>query len=256
MSNDESNLDAASQQLGIRLGRGVRIAPLGDAALSVMFSEARDPVAAAAARALDAALASAGLDAVVETAPTFRAVLVRFDPLRVDFDQVAAALAPLALAAADADVEAAASRLWRLPTRYDGADLEATAAACGLTQDALIADHAGCEHVCHMVGFLPGCPYLGDLPGHLDLPRLATPRAHVPAGSVAIAAGLTVVYPTDSPGGWRLLGRTPARMFDPHRAPPALVAPGDRVRFDPIDAASYADVAAAAAAGEWTPEPQ
>ncbi len=94
----------------------------------------------------------------------------------------------------------------------------------------------------YMLGFLPGFPYMGDLPPQLALPRRADPRVRVPAGSISIATTLTAIYPYESPGGWRLIGTTPIRLFDLARTPPALLAPGDAVLFQPIDAAAFAAI--------------
>jgi KipI family sensor histidine kinase inhibitor len=105
-----------------------------------------------------------------------------------------------------------------------------------------------------MLGFLPGFPYLGDLPPELALPRRADPRVKVPAGSVSIATTLTAIYPYESPGGWHLIGATPVRFFDPARTPPALLAPGDAVRFDPIDATAFAAIRQMVEAGDYLPD--
>ena len=118
-----------------------------------------------------------------------------------------------------------------VPVRYDGADLEAIAAACGLTVDATIALHAGANYTVSFVGFQPGFAYLEGLDARLHLPRRDRPRTRVPAGSVAIANGYSAVYPLESPGGWNLLGSTMLALFDPARDPFALLAPGDCVRF-------------------------
>jgi inhibitor of KinA len=104
-----------------------------------------------------------------------------------------------------------------------------------------------------MIGFLPGFPYLGDLPPQLALPRRADPRLRVPAGSISIATTLSAIYPYESPGGWHLIGATPIRLFDVGRARPALLAPGDAVVFEPIDAAAFASISRAVAAGDYTP---
>ena len=135
-------------------------------------------------------------------------------------------------------------------------DLADIAAASGLSPDAVVAAHLAVEHHVYMIGFLPGAPYLGDLPKALTLPRLKEPRLRVPAGSVAIAAGLTTIYPVESPGGWRILGRTPAPLFDIEADPPALLAPGDRLRFDPIDRVDLDRLTTAASMGEWRPSPE
>ncbi|HTU68894.1 MAG TPA: 5-oxoprolinase subunit PxpB [Candidatus Baltobacteraceae bacterium] len=114
-----------------------------------------------------------------------------------------------------------------------GPDLAAVAQACGLREDDVIALHARGEYVVAFVGFLPGFAYLDGLDPRLQLPRRAQPRTRVPAGSVAIAGAQSGIYPVDSPGGWHLIGHTAHVLFDPMREPPALLEPGDRVRFVP-----------------------
>ncbi|MGH2357651.1 MAG: 5-oxoprolinase subunit B family protein, partial [Candidatus Limnocylindria bacterium] len=108
------------------------------------------------------------------------------------------------------------------------------ASLVGLPADEVVAGHAGAELMVEILGFAPGFPYLGTLPAELDVPRLATPRTRTPAGSVGIAGRRTGIYPAELPGGWRLIGRTPVTLFDPQRDPPAYLAPGDTVRFEPI----------------------
>ena len=127
-----------------------------------------------------------------------------------------------------------------IPVTYDGADLETIAMTLGVSTKALVELHSGAEYTVAFMGFAPGFPYLvtdeagrGVLP-LLELPRLATPRTEVPAGSVAVAAGYCGLYPRSSPGGWNLLGRTDAVLFDATREPPALLEPGMRVRFEPV----------------------
>jgi KipI family sensor histidine kinase inhibitor len=214
-----------------------RYRPFGDAALIVEFGETVDRALAEAVLALDRAVAERPPPGLIETAPSFRSLLVRFEPLETDAAAVEAALRALA-----PRPQAAAGRLWRLPCCYDpelGLDLEETAERAGLSPEAAARRHAEAEHFAFMIGFLPGAPYLGGLPQELDAPRRRDPRTRVPAGSVAIAVGLTTIYPVESPGGWHVLGRTPAPLFDPGRDPPALLAPGDRVRFEPVSRAEY-----------------
>lgn len=142
-----------------------------------------------------------------------------------------------------ADAQADASRTIEIPVRYGGAfgeDLDAAAAELGIAADTVIARHGAALYTVAMIGFAPGFPYLSGLDPSLALPRLATPRTRVPAGSVAIGGAQTGIYPRESPGGWRLLGRTPLRLFDPQRASPSLLAPGDRVRFIAIDDDAFA----------------
>lgn len=121
-----------------------------------------------------------------------------------------------------------------------GPDLEAVAKHAGLSPDAVVARHAGGEYTVAMLGFAPGFPYLLGLDAALHVPRRDNPRTRVPAGSVAIGGAQTGIYPKELPGGWHLIGRTPLSLFDAHRASPALLAPGDRVRFRAIDAAEFA----------------
>jgi KipI family sensor histidine kinase inhibitor len=152
---------------------------------------------------------------------------------------------------------AAGGRRWQLPVVYGGAagpDLAALAEAGGLSEAAAVAAHAGVEYVVYMLGFLPGFPFMGDVAAPLRQPRRAEPRLRVPAGSVAVANGLSAIYPWESPGGWHLLGRCPAPLFDPARTPPALLAAGDRVRFEPVTAQAMAGIEADLAAGRLDPQ--
>jgi KipI family sensor histidine kinase inhibitor len=130
-----------------------------------------------------------------------------------------------------------ASRLVEVPVRYggdDGPDLDAVAAHAGVSPDAVVALHSGRVYRVAMLGFAPGFPYLTGLDPLLAMPRRATPRVRVAAGSVGIGGDQTGIYPRSGPGGWQLLGRTPLRLFDPGHRPPSLLAPGDRVRFVPV----------------------
>jgi KipI family sensor histidine kinase inhibitor len=138
------------------------------------------------------------------------------------------------------------SRLVEIPVCYGGShgeDLDAAANALGIAPDELIARHSAGVYTVAMIGFAPGFPYLIGLDPALALPRLATPRTRVPAGSVAIGGAQTGIYPRESPGGWRLLGRTPLQLFDANRVSPSLLSPGDRVRFIAIDADAFARLA-------------
>ena len=139
----------------------------------------------------------------------------------------------------------AGARLWHVPVCYEGEfapDLPDVARLTQLTPNDVIKLHSGTRFHVYMLGFLPGFPYMGDLPPQLALPRRADPRLRVPAGSISIATSLSAIYPYESPGGWHLIGATPIRIFDPERPRPALFAPGDAVRFQPIDAGAYASI--------------
>lgn len=186
-----------------------------------------DPAVAARAAAIADAWESLGHGRAV---PTYSAALLRFDPLTLDpaaAERIARDLTESAAAAPRLETVT----VHAIPTRYDGEDLEEVARASGLSVPGLIAAHTGREHLAFFLGFMPGFAYLGPADARIVAPRLASPRARVPRGSVAVADGQTAVYPSTSPGGWRLIGSTDVRMFDPQRDPPALIRAGDRVRF-------------------------
>ena len=235
-----------------------RILDAGDAALTIEFGSIIDPALLAEVNALDAAVLrrkQAGeLPGVIETMPTFRSLTVFFDPLVTDRDAVLATLQPLIAAAEHGSTTD--GRHWRLPVCYEGEaapDLAEVAGAIGIGEDEVVALHSGAEYLVYMIGFLPGFPFMGDLPAPLRLPRRAQPRVRVPAGSVAIATGLTAIYPWESPGGWHLLGRCPVPLFDARRTSPSLLAAGDRVRFAPVSAEACRAIEAGLASAEIDP---
>lgn len=209
------------------------LTPLGDAALLATYAATVDGATAVRVHAAVRAIIGAHLDGVLDVAPAYATLAVYFDPARVGYDALHAALVPLLDAAAD---ESAGGRIVEIPVRYDGPDLDDVARATGLGRDAVVARHSAREYVAYMLGFTPGFAYLGELDPGLVLPRRASPRSRVPAGSVAIAASQTAVYPAATPGGWHLIGRTSVTIFDARRDQPALIQPGDRVRFVPVPA--------------------
>jgi KipI family sensor histidine kinase inhibitor len=213
-----------------------RVLAVGDAAVTVELGSGIDPALAARVRALDRALLREGFPGFREAVPTYRSLLVLYDPGRIRFAEVRAHL--LARAGAPAEREEPGP-LRCIPVLYGGAagpDLAEVARACRLSEAEVVAQHSSIEYTAFMLGFRPGFAYLGTLPARLALSRLLTPRVRVPAGSVAIAGRQTGIYPVASPGGWRLIGRTAVRAFDAEREPPSLIAPGDRIRFEPVDA--------------------
>jgi KipI family sensor histidine kinase inhibitor len=223
-----------------------RLLDLGDGALTIEFGEGIAPELNRRVTTAAAALRRETLDGVGDIVPAYRSLTVHFDPLRISREQVAAAVAQLP---AGADEVAASGCRWRLPAVFGGEhgpDLAAVAAATGRDAGEIVAAMCAIPFRVFLIGFLPGFPYMGELPAWLRLPRRAEPRTAVPAGSVAIAGTQAAIYPWQSPGGWHLLGRTPISLFDSAAAErPALLAPGDTVRFRPIDAAEYARLRAA-----------
>ncbi len=183
--------------------------------------------------------------ALLDLVPTASTLTLVFDPDRLDAPAVEAAVRTrLGEAGTDA-APAAAPRVVEIPVCYGGAfgpDAAEVAACAGLHEEELIEAHAGAEYAVAFLGFSPGFGYLEGLPERLAAPRLPMPRLRVPAGSLGIAGRQTGVYPQTMPGGWRIIGRTPLRLFDPRRDPPALLAAGDRVRFVPIGGDAYAEL--------------
>jgi KipI family sensor histidine kinase inhibitor len=214
-----------------------RIDWLGDAALLLTLADevapdVNDLVHRVVAELRPAGTASMGLGIPV---PAYASVVVPFDP-DVTSEAAARAMIRAALRRATDGPPAAPGPLVEIPVRYggpDGPDLAEVAERMGRSEADVVALHAGPEYRVYLVGFVPGFPYLGMLPAELDLPRRTAPRVRVPAGSVAIAGRQTGVYPFATPGGWHLLGRTATPIWDVRRDPPALLAPGDRVRFVP-----------------------
>jgi len=217
-----------------------RITDVGDTAFNVEFGDGVDRSVNAQVVGLCRALGAARPVGLVEVVPTFRSALIVYDPLATSRASLEAKVRDLVTGCADAP--SAVGRTWRIPVCFDadlGPDLDAVRLAAGLDRDQAIALFTGARYFVYMLGFMPGFGYLGEVPKPLRLPRRATPRVKVPAGSVAIAGAMGAVYPWESPGGWHLLGRTPVAFFDPARQPPALLAAGDDVVFEPIDRARY-----------------
>lgn len=208
---------------------GWEIASMGDSALLMSWrgSQAQDAV-----RLLQARLATLAKEQALELVPGIASLLVCFDPGRHEparlQNLLQSMLEPVSL------LGTSSPRIVSVEVQYGGehgVDLPFVAAACGLTPDEVIALHTACPMPVLMLGFMPGFPYIGDLPVGLRLPRRAAPRTAVPAGSVALANDQTGIYPARSPGGWHIIGRTDARLFDPRRDPPALLMVGDLVQF-------------------------
>ena len=204
----------------------------GDSAFVIELEPRIDPEVNARATGIAAAIRRDGLAGVRDVVSTYRSVAIYVDPLVADTPSILEA-AERALAAPAADERGA---VVEVPVSYggeDGPDLEEVAQWAGLSSSAVIERHAAREYRVFMLGFLPGFAYMGVVDPAIAAPRRVTPRLKVPAGSIGIAASQTGVYPCESPGGWRIIGRTPLDVFDLRREQPALLAPGDRVRFVP-----------------------
>jgi len=208
----------------------MRIREAGDSALLMELDEVINVSVNARAIAIATAVRRAALPGVRDVVSTYRSVAVHFDPLSVGIETVRDVLER----SADAAPVASEGKTVVIPVQYGGdmgPDLREVAAFAGVSTDEAVARHTAARYRVFMLGFLPGFAYMGTVDETIAMPRHATPRVKVPAGSVGIAGRQTGVYPRDSPGGWRLIGRTPVALFNPNRVPAALVAPGDTVRF-------------------------
>lgn len=204
----------------------------GDQALFVELGDAIDPAINRRVRNLALAIQKEKVPGVTETVPAYCSLLVYFNPQQTNFRTLQAAINELIEHLAEFDLPA--PRLVEIPTSYGGEygpDLDFVAAHNGLTTEQVVQIHTGTPYLIYMIGFMPGFPYLGGVSPRIAAPRLDTPRSRVPPGSVGIAGNQTGIYPLAGPGGWRIVGRTPLKLFDPRREPPALFQAGDCVAF-------------------------
>ena len=226
-----------------------RVVAAGDAVLLVEFEERLDVGINARVIAIAQRIREAHIPGVRDVVSTFRSTAVYFDPLRTNVADLAARLQAESRRA-EATAPQWSGRTVRIPVCYGteyGPDLDEVAAFAGVTPELVAEWHATPVYRVFMLGFVPGFAYMGPVDPRIAMPRKQDPRARVPAGSVGIAGPQTGVYPSESPGGWRLIGRTPIKPFDPERARPFLFEAGDEVRFYPI---ATSDFDAAAAQGQ------
>jgi KipI family sensor histidine kinase inhibitor len=231
-----------------------RVLPAGDTAVSVELADDISPEANARVLTLERLLLDRRLPGLVETLPTFRSLLITYDPLVLSWEALRREIARLAprLPAAPAP----SGRRVELPVAYGGEygfELPEVARRLGLDPGEVVRLHTGAEQLVYFIGFTPGLPYLAGMPERLAIPRLERPRTRTPAGSVAIGGTQCSIYSVEAPGGFWVLGRTPVPLYDPTREDPILLRPGDRVRFRAIDAAEFRAIAAAVAAGTYQP---
>jgi KipI family sensor histidine kinase inhibitor len=232
-----------------------RILPSGDAALTVEFGREIDEVVNQRVLALDRALAAQPIDAIRESVPTYRSLLVHYDPDAIDFDALGAQL--IALAQSSEKFATTVSRHWKIPVCYGGAhglDLDDAANTLGLSPNELIRRHAAGLFRVAMIGFTPGWSYLSGLDPALALPRHHSPRLDTPAGTISIGGVQAGIQCLAGPSGWHLLGRTPVKTYQLHREPIFLLEPGDAISFVAIDAGQFHEMERAAAQGELIAE--
>ena len=229
----------------------------GDSAVVTQFGNDISPLLASRVHRAASALEGANLPWLVEVLPFYRSVLAEFDPRLISPTAACEVIQGIMKTIVTSDGHTsdehtsdglggesgrAEGDIVTIPVCYGGqfgTDLPDVAAHTGLTPDEVIALHSEPLYLVYMIGFTLGFPYLGGMDPRIATPRLATPRTVVPAGSVGIAGNQTGVYPSASPGGWRLIGRTPLRLADPSADPPCLLRAGNRIRFVPIDEPTY-----------------
>ena len=215
----------------------------GDRALVAEFGNTIDPEINSQVHALAGKLTQKSIPGIGELVPTFRSLLIYYDPAILSCEDLKAQIKNLA---GDSEDRAEKTkRILHIPCCYGshfGPDLDDMVRYTGLTRDEIISLHSGTDYKIYMLGFLPGFVYLGGLDRRLEIPRLSTPRAKIPKGSVGIGGSQTGVYPLDSPGGWRLIGSTPLDFYQVNRADPILCKAGEYIHFDPITSCDYYDI--------------
>lgn len=232
-----------------------RFLPAGESCLFVEFADEIDCRANTAVTRLKKHFEKQQSIKIRECLPTYRSLAIYFDPLVVSPDRIIDVARKL-LNESSADRERGHTVI-SVPVRYGGdygPDIENVARNAGVSVEEVIARHTKSICHCYMIGFIPGFAYLGDMDESIATPRLSSPRAVIPGGSVGIAGKQTGIYPLDSPGGWQLIGRTPLKLFTPEAEPPTLIRAGYGVRFYQVTEAEYKKIAAEVAAGKYKPE--
>ena len=219
----------------------LKYSPVGDRALLVKFGDTIDLDINHNVHAFNGMIQEAKIPGVEECVPAYASLLVYYNPLKTSYEQMVFTLKDLesSLDTHDAKLE---TRMIVVPTVYGGSfgpDLINVAEYHHLTETEIVRLHSEAEYVVYMIGFIVGFPYMGKVPDNVATPRLETPRLKIPAGSVGIAGNQTGIYPRESPGGWRIIGRTPLVLFDLSSEKPVLFQPGDKVRFKPISEKEY-----------------
>ncbi len=234
------------------MAEATRYLVAGDAALVVEFGDGIDPAINRRVRELCLAVDRVRPEGVSDLVPTYRSLLVNYDPRVTTFDALRARLTEIESGLATTPLPP--PRVVEIPTSYGGdfgPDLAFVAEHAGMTADEVVAVHSSTDYLVYMMGFSPGFTYLGGMSERIAAPRLTTPRTAIPAGSVGIAQQQTGIYPVESPGGWQLIGRTPVTLFDPSRHPPVVVEAGDYIRFVPVNRDEYQRIQDGLRQGAW-----
>ena len=217
------------------------ISPVGDRAISIDFGQVIDPTINRHIRQTIERIKELQLEGIIELVPTYCALLVEYDAMLYSYSEICNIIEPT-LEKGMTDTTNELVTVVEVPTVYGGEfgpDLSFVASHNHLSEDEVISIHSGTDYLVYMLGFIPGFTYLGGMDPRIATPRLSSPRTLIPAGSVGIAGEQTGTYPSDSPGGWQIIGRTPVTMYDMSKEQAALLSAGDYVRYVPIDEAEY-----------------
>ena len=217
------------------------ISPVGDCAISIDFGQVIDPKINRHIRQTIERIQELKLDGITELVPTYCALLIQYDAMLYSYSDICNLMEPLLEPSSTDDANERVTVI-EIPTVYGGEfgpDLGFVASHNNLSEDEVVSIHSGTDYLVYMLGFIPGFTYLGGMDPRIATPRLSSPRTLIPAGSVGIAGEQTGTYPSDSPGGWQIIGRTPVTMYDMSKEQAALLSAGDYVRYVPIDEAEY-----------------
>ena len=217
------------------------ISPVGDRAISIDFGQVIDPIINRHIRQTIERIKELQLDGIIELVPTYCALLVEYDAMLYSYSEICNIIEPT-FEEGMANTTNELVTVVEVPTVYGGEfgpDLSFVASHNHLSEDEVISIHSGTDYLVYMLGFIPGFTYLGGMDPRIATPRLSSPRTLIPAGSVGIAGEQTGTYPSDSPGGWQIIGRTPVTMYDMSKAQAALLKAGDYVRYVPIDESEF-----------------
>ena len=217
------------------------ISPVGDCAISIDFGQVIDPKINRHIRQTIERIQELNLEGIIELVPTYCALLLQYDAMLYSYSDICNLMEPLLEPSATDDANERVTVI-EIPTVYGGEfgpDLGFVASHNNLTEEEVVAIHSGTDYLVYMLGFIPGFTYLGGMDPRIATPRLSSPRTLIPAGSVGIAGEQTGTYPSDSPGGWQIIGRTPVTMYDMSKEQAALLSAGDYVRYVPIAEVEY-----------------